>query len=155
VNNSWFYILHGQRIGPIAQDDLIAMHRSGTIDDDTLVWTPNAGQGQMGWRPYSEVGLNAVATSEGPVGPPPAPLSQISNKYVWLIVFAPIFLAAVELIEFVLSDGVPRQGTVYATGFAIYLALGFLDAREIERAGHLDKANRLSVWWIFLVPIYV
>jgi hypothetical protein len=30
----------------------------------------------------------------------PEPLSQISNKYVWLIVFAPIFLAAVELIEF-------------------------------------------------------
>jgi hypothetical protein len=105
VNNSWFYILRGQRLGPIAEDDLIAMHRSGTIDDDTLVWTPNAGQGQMGWRPYSEAGLNAVATSEGPVGPPPAPLSQISNKYIWLIVFAPIFLAAVELIEFVVSDG--------------------------------------------------
>ena len=100
MNNSWFYILRGQRLGPIAEDDLIAMHQSGTIDDDTLVWTPNAGQGQMGWRPYSEAGLNAVATSEGPVGPPPAPLSQISNKYVWLIVFAPIFLAAVELIEF-------------------------------------------------------
>lgn len=45
VNNSLvLYILRCQRLGPIAEGDLIAMHRSGTIDDDTLVWTPDAGE---------------------------------------------------------------------------------------------------------------
>lgn len=65
----WFYAEQGQQQGPIPEDRMVEMFRSGTLSADTLVWM----EGLDEWTPARDIeNLVPPALSPPPV-PTPAP----------------------------------------------------------------------------------
>lgn len=48
----WFYILDGQRLGPVEESELFRLARDGRLQPGDLVWNPTMGQE---WKPASSV----------------------------------------------------------------------------------------------------
>lgn len=67
----WYYVdnLH-QRQGPVPQDALVKLHRSGALNDASLAWREGMGQ----WTPLGELGLAGPAPIAAP--PPPGPAAE-------------------------------------------------------------------------------
>ena len=57
----WYYAESGRQIGPIKEEALDALVRSGVIQPETLVWQ----QGMPAWQPYRAVRLVAAAAVVG------------------------------------------------------------------------------------------
>jgi hypothetical protein len=53
---TWYYVLDGQRFGPVAETELVELFRSGKINRDTLVWR----EGMAEWQAF------AVARPDAP-----------------------------------------------------------------------------------------
>ena len=69
---NWYYVDAGQQAGPVTDDQLLELVRSGKVMDQTLVWH----EGMAGWQPYYAV-PPPVATVIGPVSvaAPPLPIA--------------------------------------------------------------------------------
>jgi hypothetical protein len=153
---AWLYMSRGRRVGPVGEESLLNLRRDGSIDDDTPVWSPEEQADHPDWRPLSAAEIKPASRPAGarPPGPPPAPLSSISNVYAWLIVLGPLALAAIDFASLARTGKTAPFALTVIAALVLYGALALLDAQEIE-SGHVGKAQRLSAWWIMLVPIYL
>jgi uncharacterized RDD family membrane protein YckC len=57
----WYYVVSGQRLGPVAQTEFEQLVRDGVIQADTLVWR----EGMAAWQPYAAVAPIAVTPAGG------------------------------------------------------------------------------------------
>ena len=57
---AWYYVMDGERVGPVEEEQLRGLVASGTVTPETLVWA----DGMSDWVPYGEVGA-ASAEAEG------------------------------------------------------------------------------------------
>ncbi len=62
AENSWYYLLDGETLGPVPGSELRRLFRSGSLVPDTLVWRP----GMVDWLPARALGV-------GTPKPPPVP----------------------------------------------------------------------------------
>jgi uncharacterized RDD family membrane protein YckC len=62
----WHYADNGQQVGPVSEEQLLALVQSGVVKPDSLVWRP----GMAEWKPFRTAGPEAP-----PPMPPPAPFS--------------------------------------------------------------------------------
>lgn len=53
----WYYVVSGQRLGPITQPEFDKLVNDGVIKMDTLVWS----QGMAAWQPYAAIAPTAPA----------------------------------------------------------------------------------------------
>ena len=60
----WFYVVSGQQVGPVTQEEFDALAQSGTIRPDTLVWR----EGMPNWVAYSSLGGAASASGAAAAG---------------------------------------------------------------------------------------
>jgi len=69
----WFYASGNERKGPVAESQLVELHRSGAVKDDDLVWK----DGMAEWVPYKDTPLASLArqTAASTATPGPAILS--------------------------------------------------------------------------------
>lgn len=74
---SWHYVVGQDRFGPVSDDEIRELIRSGRINRETLVWQP----GFDGWRTASEV-LSSILDEVPPPlpSPPPVPSSVRLGK---------------------------------------------------------------------------
>ena len=49
--SEYYYVVDGNRNGPVAEDDLRGLAAAGSVTGETLVWT----EGMADWQPYSAV----------------------------------------------------------------------------------------------------
>lgn len=71
----WFYVSHGQQIGPVSQAEFERLASSGTIGAETLVWR----QGMLQWQAYAVVAGGSTAAGVSAVdGPPPVVSAQVA-----------------------------------------------------------------------------
>lgn len=76
----WYYVLNGQRLGPVEASTLVRMANSGQVGVDTPVWT----QGMTNWVKLSQ------STLAGRVSlPPPAPATAAPQVYGSVQMVAP------------------------------------------------------------------
>jgi uncharacterized RDD family membrane protein YckC len=54
----WYYVVNGQRLGPVAQPEFDQLVQSGVINANTLVWR----QGMEAWQPYAVLAPAAAGT---------------------------------------------------------------------------------------------
>lgn len=134
----WYYVHKGKRKGPFRYNEVQRLVEEGVIKRDTLIWHVRGD-----WIAASHTELNKFFAS-----PPPLPGSSVSNRLPWLVVLVPIVGAIVELLA----------GVKMSTGIEVmlpYLAANTLlcawDERNLKKAGH----DAPSVWWVFLVPVYL
>ncbi|MHB8973419.1 MAG: DUF4339 domain-containing protein [Pirellulaceae bacterium] len=62
AENSWYYLLDGETLGPVPGAQLRQLFRTGELDPDTLVWRA----GMRDWLPARALG---VGTAQPPVAP--------------------------------------------------------------------------------------
>ena len=72
-STQWYMAIGGHQVGPVAQDEILANLRNGSIDAETLVFT----SGMANWQKVKDVAAFAsfagsTATS-GPAASPPPP----------------------------------------------------------------------------------
>ena len=72
----WYYASNRQQLGPVSQDELIELVRSGKIQPTDLVWNAS----MTSWQPFKEVlevpaaeSTATTATDPAPAYPEPAP----------------------------------------------------------------------------------
>ena len=65
----WYYLLEGQRKGPVAEPDLINLIDNGLISPDTLVWS----EGMPEWQKAGDIAELRAFPASPPVVPPPQP----------------------------------------------------------------------------------
>ena len=71
----WFYLVQGQRQGPVDDAALEALVRQGTVRDDTYVWR----EGLAEWQTYGAVKPKpAPAQTESRGAPPKASINALS-----------------------------------------------------------------------------
>jgi len=63
---NWFYVDAGQQAGPVPDEQLDELVRSGKVRGDTLVWR----EGLANWQPYSQARPEGVQPP-APMAPPP------------------------------------------------------------------------------------
>ncbi len=76
----WFYILNGQRLGPVDESELFRLAREGALTPGDLVWNPTMG---TQWQPASSVpNLFGLPTPAMPEIPGATPNGDLMRKAV-------------------------------------------------------------------------
>jgi len=72
MNNTWWYVIDGQKHGPVEQDELARLILAGTIEPNTLLWKT----GMSGWQKLEQLEeLQALCAYAPPPLPPTLPPS--------------------------------------------------------------------------------
>ncbi|HKQ38291.1 MAG TPA: RDD family protein [Verrucomicrobiae bacterium] len=66
---NWFYVDAGQQAGPVPDEQLDELVRSGKVRRDTLVWR----EGLANWQPYAQARPDGLQAPGAPPPPPPMP----------------------------------------------------------------------------------
>jgi uncharacterized RDD family membrane protein YckC len=128
---NWYYADAGRQVGPITDEQLEELRKSGAVKGDTLVWR----EGMASWLPYGQV-LPARASSDpGLPSPPPMtggivcvecgktfqPDQVIRYGDRWVCASCkPIFVQK-------LQEGAPLAGAMEYAGFWIRFVAKFID----------------------------
>lgn len=139
-SSDWYYAKDGQRLGPIAEAEVVAMLSRQELSRETMVW-------QSGWPDWLPLQQTALARHLS--GPPPLVGEAVGNVWVWLLAFAPAlgeFLAGFVSALF----SIPL-GYLWWITLLLNVGLSTLDERKLRLAGH--DTSRMGAAWI--VPVYL
>lgn len=129
----WYYAESGRQVGPIQDDALETLVRSGVIKPDTLVWA----SGMSKWQPFREVRPAPAASPEYPL---PTAASETSTRFCSecgrpfpqseLIPFGSAYVCASckQIFTHKLREGVATSGSVRYGGFWIRVVAILIDA---------------------------
>ena len=172
----WYYAVSNERQGPLGTDEMVALRRAGSIQDETLVWT----DGMTDWSPLRDTPLGQSPIPPVPGVPPPfapggdraghqdggAPpvsgfgeaISTCFSKYVtfsgranrpefwWFMLFVWLGTIAASIID---SAALGNYGLV-STIFGLGVLLPNI-AVTVRRLHDTDRSG----WWyfLFLIPL--
>jgi uncharacterized RDD family membrane protein YckC len=131
----WHYLENNVQKGPVTDEDLDALVRAGTLDENTLVWR----DGMAGWLSYRQAKGAAAATSAAP--PPEASAGQVvcaecgrafapdqvirhGNAFI-CAACKPVFLQKIK-------EGVAVAAPLNYAGFWIRFGAYFIDSLLLE-----------------------
>lgn len=153
MNNdeTWFYAVGGQRIGPVSADKLRELLDDQTIDRDTPVWR----KGMTDWQPLrtTEIGAHLEET------PPPIRSNDINNDFVWALAVAPIAYLFVQIAindyqSSHLGDDLSFSSTlVWLIPTLANATLCILDERQLNRGGY--SSGWMTLFALLLAPVYL
>jgi uncharacterized RDD family membrane protein YckC len=125
----WYYVEGGKSAGPVSEEQLVELTRSGKVAPDTLVWREGLGE----WKLCREAGLKVFEASVPGTAPgaPTQPCVQCGNFFPqdemmrfensWVCVNCkPIFLQK-------LKEGVKTDNAFVYGGFWIRFGAKFID----------------------------
>lgn len=166
--DDWYFERNGERRGPLKENELAALLRSGDVPPETLVWTAAFGDQ---WKPASQtqlaprpVGSPPPLPSQPFASPQPAiagalpyapPYAEPTDAYAYLLALSPLVLLVLDMALFAnmgrltQESGTPISGVV---GFWTGIILAALDARNLYRSGRNPKP-RTAVPFVLLTPI--
>jgi hypothetical protein len=153
MNNdeTWFYAVGGQRIGPVSGDKLRELLATQTIDGQTPVWR----RGMVDWQPLgkTEIGTHLNET------PPPIRANDINNGFVWALAIAPIAyifvqIAIIDYQTFHLGEDVSfSSALVWLIPALANATLCILDEQQLKRAGY--NSGWMTLFALLLAPVYL
>ena len=114
MGNQWYMAMRGHRVGPVTLDEVLRNLRSGTLDANAHVYTPQLGV----WTPVREVPALARHASPGEAPPPPPP--DESGRQAHEIDFQIVG----EDIQFVEVELDPGESAVAEAGSMMYMSPG-------------------------------
>ena len=139
----WYYAESGRQVGPIKEEALEALARSGVVKPDTLVWQ----QGMSNWQAYGMVRPVVAAPAEYPLSVTTAPepatrfCSECGRPFAQseLIPFGSSFVCAAckETFTHKLREGVAARGAVHYGGFWIRVVAILIDGAILFTVGML------------------
>jgi hypothetical protein len=121
----WWYVKEGERTGPIEEEDLSAMAKSGQLDPEDLVW--NSGMGQD-WKKAKELPQFSQEAVDIASVPAPAPTEPVSPRSEWSGPEEPVKASVIAPFEGA-WDGTKKVlfspfdiGKWFALGFTAWIA---------------------------------
>lgn len=151
ATTEWFYIIGGERLGPISFPDLKARYENGELTEKTLVWTKDFADD---WKRAAEVPGMREASE-----PPLVPTTEIQNHWLYMLISVPLVMAFAEVMllrhgtESFNTGGLP--GLSFLLFFFANTICALLDQNAVERSGRKDAVNGLLLWIFLLVPAYI
>ncbi|MCA9806026.1 MAG: DUF4339 domain-containing protein [Cyanobacteria bacterium HKST-UBA02] len=167
----WFYIERGEQQGPIPEDRIVEMFRSGRLSPETLVWE----EGLQEWTAARDIeGLVPISLSAPPslpVVPPPVtgsdPSAARGPMFLYVSIGRLIFMSSISLglyeaywiyknWKYVKERDGLKIRPFWRGFFGIFFIQGILRRiRDDEEAGSLEKAtfsaDPLAAGWIILM----
>ena len=132
---NWYYVEGGEQAGPVSDEKLAELRRTGRVSDDSLVWR----EGMANWAPHREAVLpSAISTpiSEEPTlameeAKPGAVCSECGRLFNVedMIRHGDVYICASCKPIFIqkLSEGLHADGTLPYAGFWVRFAAKFVD----------------------------
>lgn len=151
ANTEWFYIIGGERLGPVTFSDLKARYENGELTEKTLVWTKEYIDD---WKRIAEVPGIREANE-----PPLVPTGEIQNHWLYMLILVPLVMTFADLLIGELAAG--RFGWSFLPGASFLLFFfanticALFDQNAVERSGRKDAADGLLVWILLFVPAYI
>ncbi|MGR3761728.1 DUF4339 domain-containing protein [Roseobacteraceae bacterium NS-SX3] len=151
ANTEWFYIIGGERLGPVTFPDLKTLYDNGELTEKTLVWTKDFADD---WKKAADVPGMREASE-----PPLVPTTEIQNHWLYMLISIPLVMSFAEAILmrsgmnlFSLGD---LPGLTFLLFFFANTICALLDQNAVERSGRRDAVNGLLLWILLLVPAYI
>jgi hypothetical protein len=150
-DETWFYALGGQRIGPVPTDKLRELLAMQTIDGETPIWR----KGMADWQPLdnTEIGAHLKET------PPPIRSNDVNNGIVWVLAIAPIAyifvqIAIVDYQAFHIGEDLSfSSALVWLIPALANATLCILDEQQLKRAGY--NSGWMTLFALLLAPAYL
>lgn len=151
ATTEWFYIIGGERLGPVTFLDLKARYENGELTEKTLVWTKDFADD---WKKAAEVPGMREASE-----PPLVPTTEIQNLWLYLLISVPLVMTFADLLIGQLAAGrfgwVTMPGLSFLLFFIANTICALLDQNAVERSGRKDAADGLLLWILVFVPAYI
>ena len=135
AGEQWWMAIGGHQVGPVAEHEIVANIRNGSVDAGTLVFTA----GMDNWRPLREVPQLSVHVSAQPARPgvvPPPPPGRRAHDIDYRIVGTEMQFVEVELD--------PGESAVAEAGVMMFMTQGiemetvFGDGSQQQSRGVMD-----------------
>lgn len=139
----WHYSTGGQRVGPVSEDQISGLIKTGKINDESMVWNRSLPE----WQPILSSKFADIVRD--PNAPPPLTGEAVNNTLIWVLAFAPLIGVFFEGF-FSAMTGIPRQSFWFIT-LLLNIILGYADEKKLKAAGH-DTSKMGAAW---LVPVYL
>jgi predicted Zn finger-like uncharacterized protein len=149
TQTEWFYILDGQRVGPVSESELKTLIGQSKLNSKSIIWK----KGFSDWLPISTA-LPELLFSDTP---PAVPMEAVNNLYAWEFALVPIIGAIIGLIELNVvgnMDKYPFPFFAFLASFGMNAFLAYRDEKELKKAGHSFESG-LKVAAVILVPVYL
>ena len=153
---NWFYEGNGQRNGPVSEEEIARLIRSGMVSPNNQVWA----EGFSSWKPIEATELNKYVDRSAP---PPLSGELVNNTMAWLIALLPLIGGIFNFLSARLFFGGMRRGSYHGgivlgllpliVLFAIYLWISRTDEKRIKEAGH--DMEKISTWAWLIPPVYL
>ncbi|MCE6959595.1 DUF4339 domain-containing protein [Cereibacter sphaeroides] len=143
VNDEFYYMVNGERTGPVSQEEMRRLFDVRLLTADTLIWQKSFGSEWRKCGNGTAFGLNA---------PPLPPLDNRSFYAALVLPFATLTLDAILMTNSVLyADMLPLQ---LVLTFVPVFALILLDVTLLRRSGREDATRFLLLAGLFFPPVY-
>jgi hypothetical protein len=148
----WYYLVNGEKIGPVEETVIVEMIKSGKLDRKTLVWK----QGMSGWTKAEDCLLQYFKA------PPSLPVPKV---YASLLVWLPLLTFIFSFILIIIFFGNMEYNKATIVNAILFLALlsilsVFLISADIKAIkmsmGSIFVVNpKLGLWGMFYNPFYL
>lgn len=147
---TWFYEETGHRKGPITEEAIIGLMKTGKISYGSLVW-------KAGYPEWLKVEDTELRTHLEGVSPPPITGKHVNNTIVWILAFAPLIGLFLEAcfaftVNADTGEAAMDNNKYWFITLALNVGLSYLDENRLKRAGW-DTSKFKGMTW--LVPVYL
>ena len=156
---NWYYIVRGQKLGPLTEAQLDELAGSGQLSPDSLVWR----EGMAEWKPYGRVRSGSAAVVPGPAtgrmscalcSKSFAPDEVIAFESAWVCAACKPLL--VQRVREGLSVGhgsgnAWRDGNLVVTISGSTLTGRCVKCNGVENLSHTSSALRWHPRWVYLL----
>lgn len=151
ANTEWFYIIGGERLGPVTFPDLKSRYESGELTEKTLVWTKGYADD---WKRAAEVpGMREAGE------PPLVPSTEIQNHWLYMLISVPLVMTFADLVIGQFASDRFGWDTLPGLSFLLFFVANtlcaMLDQNAVERSGRKDAVSDLLLWILMFVPAYI
>lgn len=138
--NIWFYVLNGERKGPVSEAELLRLLEARYIHGDTMIWK----QGLPDWLPVTRSGIVIEKRDE-------IVEKKVGNISIVLLLFVPVISS---LIQYLIAGSfqVSADKLLWIVA-ALNIFCCTFDYYRVKKAGY--DTDRLNTALLLFVPLYI
>ena len=141
MSQLWYYTHGSGNLGPVTEQQMIALINDGSVTSNTMVWC----KGFTNWFTLQETTLSRYlpiqqTTFSKKIMDTTANPVSVDNTLVWILAFAPLIGGIIDVML-----------GIWISTLVINIALSYMDDNNLKKQG-VDTEKFGSAW---LVPVYL
>jgi hypothetical protein len=140
-SEKWFYKLEGERKGPVDEQAITDLIKSGVLGYGSRVWNRDLHDS----RPLEETRFRDLISA-----PPPLTGTAVNITMVWWLAFVPVIGYVLELK---IADAAEiSANSLWFITLALNIGFSALDEKKLQKARH--DTSRMGSSWIVPVSLF-